>query len=98
MVGALVVALAMALLSTCALASTAQAVPAKFWGVVPQGMLEVEQFARIKRGGVDSIRIAIPWGSVQATPGGVPEWSGVDEVVARATQSGIDVLPYVYGA
>jgi len=96
--GALVVAFTMVLLGAGALASAAQALPAKFWGVVPQGMLEAEQFARIKRGGVDSIRIAIPWASVQGAPGAAPEWAGVDAVVARATQAGIDVLPYVNGA
>jgi polysaccharide biosynthesis protein PslG len=88
----------MALLGAGVFAPAAQALPPKFWGVVPQGQLEPEQFARIKRGGVDSIRIAIPWASVQPVPGGTPEWSAVDTVVARATQSGIDVLPYIYGA
>ncbi len=98
MLGALVAVLAASLLTICVNASAAQALPAKFWGVVPQASLDAEQFARIKRGGVDSIRISIPWSSVQSAPGAKPEWAGVDAVVALAAQSGVDVLPYVDGA
>ncbi len=41
----------------------AGAVPGNFWGVVPQATPTAEQFQRLKRGGVDSIRIPIAWGA-----------------------------------
>jgi hypothetical protein len=82
-----------------ALAPAASALPAKFWGVVPQSLPTTEQFATVKRGGVDSIRIPIFWGGVQPKPSpGALEWTGVDRAVRGAAQAGIDVLPYVYGA
>ena len=84
-------------LAAAALAPAATALPAKFWGVVPQSVPTPEQLARIKRGGVDSIRIPISWES-QSGPGATPDWSGVDTVVGHAAEAGIDVLPYVYGA
>ncbi len=87
-------ALAVALIA----APAAQAVPAKFWGVVPQAAPTAEQFQRLERGGVDSVRVPIVWSSVQTAPGGTADWSGVDAVVRGATQAGMEVLPFVYGA
>ena len=55
-----------------------------------------EQFQRLKRGGVDSIRIPISWGAVQPAKGGAPDWSGVDPLVDGAAPAGIEVLPFVY--
>jgi hypothetical protein len=78
--------------------ASAKAVPSKFWGVVPQSLPTPEQFTRIKRGGVDSIRIPITWSAVQATATAPPDWSGVDEAITRAAQAGVDVLPYLYSA
>ena len=65
-----VLALAMAMLTAGAAASTARAVPANFWGVVPQATPTSEQLQRLKGGGVDSIRVPIVWGSVQPASGG----------------------------
>jgi polysaccharide biosynthesis protein PslG len=83
-----------------ALTPVANAVPAKFWGVVPQSLPTSEQFATIKRGGVDSIRIPIFWAGVQPKPsaGAFLEWTGVDRAIRGAAQAGVDVLPYIYGA
>jgi hypothetical protein len=89
-----------AALFAAALAPAAYALPAKFWGVVPQSLPTTEQFTSIKRGGVDSIRIPISWGGVQPKPsaGATLEWTGVDRAVRGAAQAGIDILPFVYGA
>jgi polysaccharide biosynthesis protein PslG len=76
----------------------ADAFPGRFWGVVPQSLASQEQLNRLKRGGVDSIRISIPWGLLQPEPGGTPDWSGTDPVVAGAVRAGMEVLPYIYGA
>jgi hypothetical protein len=92
-----------AALAVCALAlalgaSAAQAVPAKFWGVVPQAAPTVEQFQRLKRGGVDSVRIPINWAGVETVRGGTSDWGGTDALIRAATTAGLEVLPYVSGA
>ena len=79
-------------------ASAAQAVPANFWGVVPQETPSADQFQRLKRGGVDSIRMPIVWASVEPVKGATLDWSGVDSLVGGAATAGIDVLPFLYGA
>jgi hypothetical protein len=90
--------LAAALVAAALFASAAEAVPATFWGVVPQLTPSEAQFQRLHRGGVDSIRIGIDWGSLQPKKNGPVEWAGIDELVERAALSGIEVLPFVTGA
>jgi hypothetical protein len=87
-----------ALLGMAVYAGSAQAVPATFWGVVPQVIPSDEQFQTLKRGGVDSIRLPVEWGGVQPTSGGPFDWSGVDTTVRRAANVGIEVLPFLSGA
>jgi hypothetical protein len=78
-------------------AASAQAVPAKFWGVVPQATPTLEQLQRLRRGGVRSMRIAIPWNSVQPVRNGFMDWSGVDRQIEGAVIAGIEVLPDLSG-
>lgn len=92
------VALAFALVAATAFAPAAQALPSKFWGVVPQQTPSAEQFQRLKRGGVDSIRIPVPWSGVQPAKGAPLVWGGIDPIIAGAAAAGIEVLPFVYGA
>jgi hypothetical protein len=91
-------ALSVALLGLAVFAAGAQAVPAKFWGVVPQSIPSNEQFQLLKGGGVDSVRIPIEWGAVQPVQNGPLDWSGVDSIVARAANVGVEVLPFLTGA
>ncbi len=93
---ALVVAILAGLVATPG--AGAASVPGKFWGIVPQSLPAPETFTRMKRGGVDSVRIPIYWGSVQASPSVAPDFSGIDGAVGRAAAAGLDVLPFVYGA
>jgi hypothetical protein len=79
-------------------ASAAQALPAGFWGVVPQSSLTTEQFQRLGNGGVESIRIPVGWGSVQPAQDGQFDWSGFDNQVEEAAKAGIKVLPFLSGA
>jgi hypothetical protein len=92
------VAMAFAVLAAGAGASTAAAVPANFWGVVPQATPTPEQLQRLKRGGVDSIRVPVVWSAIQQTKGGPFDWSGVDGVIAAAANARIEVLPFLTGA
>jgi len=90
--------LAASALGLAASAPGAVALPADFWGVVPQAMPTPEQFQRLQRGGVESIRIPIAWSAVQPVAGGGFEWSGVDAQVKGAAAAGLDVLPFLAGA
>jgi hypothetical protein len=90
--------LAVALLGLTLFVTAAQAVPATFWGVVPQATPSQEQFQRLRRGGVDSTRVAIDWGAVQPARAGTFNWSGIDGVVAKAANAGVEVLPFLNGA
>jgi hypothetical protein len=91
-------ALTVALLGLAIFAAAARAVPATFWGVVPQATPSEEQLQRLRGGGVDSMRIPIDWGSVQPLRGGALNWSGIDAVVGKAAIAGVEVLPFLNGA
>lgn len=94
----LALALAAAMLLALTFVPTAGAVPAKFWGVVPQTNPSLAEFQRLKRGGVDSLRIPVSWGSVEPLPNGVQDWALVDPLVFGAAAVGIEVFPFLYGA
>lgn len=78
-------------------ASAAQALPSKFWGAVPQSALGFEQYQRVHRGGVDTIRIPVNWSAVQASEGAPFDWSGTDSQIAAASRAEIEVLPFLAG-
>lgn len=91
-------ALVVSVLGMATFASSASALPAGFWGVVPQATPSQEQVERLKRGGVQSIRIPIIWGGVQPQRGGALDWSGTDVLIKQAATAGIRVLPFFTGA
>jgi polysaccharide biosynthesis protein PslG len=95
---ALTAALAIAALGLGASASSAAALPADFWGVVPQAYPNPEQFQRLDRGGVESVRASIEWSAVQPRAGGPFNWSAVDSIVKGAAVAHLDVLPFLAGA
>jgi polysaccharide biosynthesis protein PslG len=90
--------LVFAVIAAGAMASTALAVPAKFWGVVPQASPTAEQLQRLKRGGVDSVRIPIGWDSAQPVKNGPFDWRDADPRIEELTRAGIEVLPFLSGA
>lgn len=72
-------------------------VPRVFWGVSPQQFPEQSQLNRVRRGGVDTLRLALPWSAFQ--PANAPiEWDGFDVQVLRAARSGIEILPFLYSS
>jgi hypothetical protein len=92
------VALAIAASAAAVSAAPASALPGNFWGVVPQATPSVEQFQRLKRGGVDSVRIPISWSLAQPSPGAPLDFSDTDAVIARAAAARLELLPFVYDA
>jgi polysaccharide biosynthesis protein PslG len=90
--------LAVVALAAAAAAPQAGALPGSFWGVVPQQTPSAEQFQRLGRGGVDSIRIPISWSEVQPIRNGPYDFSVSDELVGAAAAAGIGVLPFLTNA
>jgi hypothetical protein len=78
-------------------AANAAALPAKFFGVVPQSVLSQEQFNILKKGGVQTMRVPIEWPAVQPERNGQYEWATFDPLIERASQSGIELLPFLVG-
>ncbi|MGE5527163.1 MAG: glycosyl hydrolase [Methanosarcina sp.] len=91
-------ALALVALASLAFSASAEALPANFWGAVPQSTLSQQEYQRIGRGGVESVRIPIGWADLQPQEDGAIDWAGVDVSVERAALAGIDVLPTITGA
>jgi hypothetical protein len=91
-------AAAVSLVALAAMAPGAIAVPADFWGVSPQNPPSVEQFQRLRTGGVDSVRIPISWAATQPLNGAEANFGAADQLVAGAAAAGLNVLPFVYDA
>ena len=91
-------AIAVSVVGIAAVPSAAIALPADFWGVSPQNPPSVEQFQRLRAGGVDSVRIPISWGATQPLGGAETNFAGSDHLVAGAVAAGLNVLPFVYDA
>ena len=79
-------------------ATSALALPANFWGVVPQLPPSTEILQRMHRGGVDSIRVPVSWGSVQPTRNGPLNWSDADTLIGAAAGARLNVLPFLSSA
>jgi len=91
-------AIAVSLVGLAASAPGALALPGDFWGVSPQNPPSVEQFQRLRAGGVDSVRIPISWAATQPLGGAEANFAGPDHLIAGATAAGLNVLPFVYDA
>ena len=80
-----------------ALASGATAkAPRTFFGVIPQVGLEESDFARMKEGNVGTVRVLVPWGSMDNGPGpGNEEWEYMDYVFLNLAQHGLKPLPFI---
>jgi polysaccharide biosynthesis protein PslG len=69
--------------------------PRSFFGVVPQGQLDANDFGQM-RGVVGTLRIPVIWAQVEPRPGSF-EFDRLDDLVASAAEAGVRVLPFVYG-
>jgi hypothetical protein len=93
----IVIALVLVALLTAALVSgpAAQALPRGFFGIVPQTTIGKRDTARMRAGGVDTIRTMVSWGAIQQEPRGEYDWGGLDDTVARAAEDHLEVLPFL---
>jgi hypothetical protein len=76
----------------------AAAVPKNFWGAVPQNPLTGPQLERLRRGGVDSLRLLVDWTAMQPSPRAEIQWGEIDATVEAYAGAHIEVLPFLYGA
>jgi hypothetical protein len=98
---------ALAIVCTCALAGalyggaagaeTGGRVPVGFFGIAPQTPLTPRDAAYMRAGGIETIRMTVPWGAVQPTAKRRYDWSSIDETVAIASRAGLHVLPFLGG-
>jgi polysaccharide biosynthesis protein PslG len=93
-----VAAVVLCLACLAASAPAAMALPSGFWGVSPQAAPSVEQFQRLRAGGVESVRIPISWSATQPLSGTEANFTAPDQLVAGAAAAGLNVLPFVYDA
>ena len=73
--------------------AAAQAVPRGFFGIVPQTQLDGEDYSRMRAGGVETVRLPIPWAAIQRSPTSGYEWSGLDAAMTDAARNRIGILP-----
>jgi hypothetical protein len=72
--------------------------PPEFFGVAPQGLLTGDDLDRMDQGNVGTVRIVVPWASLDPGPEpGDGDFTTIDPVVLLAAQHGIQVLPTIYG-
>jgi hypothetical protein len=93
---ALLISLCLILLALAPAA--AQALPRGFFGIVPQVAFGKRDVARMRAGGVDTIRVMVSWASVQPTPRSDYDWSGLDGQVALAAEDHLEVLPFLFAS
>ncbi|HKF83380.1 MAG TPA: hypothetical protein VKB23_10525 [Solirubrobacterales bacterium] len=73
--------------------ATAQALPAGFFGIVPQTPLGTKDLARMRAGGIETVRLPVAWSSIQRSPRADYDWSGFDAAVAATAKQRIGILP-----
>lgn len=65
-------------------------------GVVPQRPVAEGETERMRRAGIDSLRLWIPWAAVESTRDHY-DWSGTDAVMRDLAAAGIDAFPFLFG-
>ena len=91
---ALTAAITVGVLAT---ASTALAVPAGFYGLVPAGTPSASDVQRMGQGKVGSARVLINWAAVEKTDDTFT-LADLDSYIGNLAASGIQPFPYVYGS
>ena len=76
--------------------AAAQALPRGFFGIVPQTAIGVRDIARMRSGGVETIRTMVSWAAVQPTATSGYDWGGLDRQVALAAEDHLEILPFLF--
>lgn len=97
--GLLLVLLLSLTVAVAAGAKPASAAPKNFFGVHPSApdSLPGADYAKMKRGGVGSVRFLLNWRRVEPTRDAPYRWSSVDAVMRKLARRGIEPRPFVFG-
>lgn len=77
--------------------TTTSDVPGTFFGVVPQATLTEDDLTRMGAGKVGTLRLVLPWSSVDLTSApDDTDLSTIDPVVLGAAKNGIQVIPTIF--
>jgi hypothetical protein len=87
---------ATALLMALAASPASAAVPKSFFGVVQGSQLHADDPQTMASIGATSLRIFIPWASVEPSRGNF-DWSNIDPVVRQLAAQGVSAFPFLYG-
>jgi hypothetical protein len=82
---------------TLASASSALALPADFFGLVPAGTPSGSDVKRMGQGRVGSARLLVNWATVEQS-NDVFKFTDLDSYIGDLAASGIQPLPYLYGS
>jgi hypothetical protein len=66
-------------------------VPKVFYGMLPQTERPLSEYRTMKRGGVDSVRFAVPWDQVERSPGQF-NFSYPDSVIGKVSRAGLEAF------
>ena len=76
--------------------ASSEALPRGFFGIVPQTPIGTADTARMRAGGLETMRVPLGWSGVESSPRGGYDWGGFDAVVATAARGHMEVLPFLY--
>ena len=93
-------ALLLAFLALVVLAPGAKAAegPDPFFGTISQKSLDETDFDKMRWGRIGSLRIPVPWQSVQRRPDGPFNWKWIDELMVETAKRDINMLPTFYSS
>ncbi|HEY8000771.1 MAG TPA: hypothetical protein VID76_02470 [Solirubrobacterales bacterium] len=85
------------IVALAALASSATAaVPKSFFGVMPQGPLDAEDYTQMGDAKVGTLRFELYWAGIDpSSDPGDYDWSSADAVVGNAARNGVSTLPFI---
>jgi hypothetical protein len=75
--------------------AAARALPRGFFGIAPQTAIGKRDTARMRSGGVETIRTMVSWAAIQQGPRADYDWGGFDDFVALAAEDHLEVLPFL---
>lgn len=70
---------------------------AAFYGVAPEGLQTRADYARMKAGGMGTVRIVIQWSAVEASEKGVYDWTSLDQIFTELAVAGLKPVATVFG-
>jgi hypothetical protein len=77
-------------------AAPASAAPKNLFGVNAVPPPTAAQLGKMSAGGVKVVRVNVIWNSIEPAPG-VRNWQAMDQLVANAALSGVQLLPFLFG-